>query len=88
MVSAIHSAVTSIIFPDSREVGRGAERENDPLHQLRQAHKGDGDIADIAGQPGKQRRAADLLYLLNLGIEDAFNKLTAQTIDKMVAEGG
>ncbi len=39
------------------------------LHQLRQAHKGDGDIADIAGQPGKQRRAADLLYLFNLGIE-------------------
>lgn len=32
--------------------------------------------------------AADLLYLFNLGIEDAFNKLTAQTIDKMVAEGG
>ncbi len=32
--------------------------------------------------------ALPIFYLLNLGIEDAFNKLTAQTIDKMVAEGG
>ncbi len=35
------------------QVNGRSQGEHQPLHQLRQAHEGDGDLADVAGERGE-----------------------------------
>ncbi len=62
--------------------------EHQPLHQLRQAHEGDGDLADVAGKGGQQRPLANLAQAGDIGIQQLLEQAAAQPVDEMMAEGG
>ena len=68
------------------EIGRRAEGQNDPLHQLRQTNECDSNGANVAGQPRQQGGAAELLDALDLSVQDPLDKLAAQAKNEMVAE--
>ncbi|MNF70773.1 hypothetical protein D3C84_526970 [compost metagenome] len=73
---------------EQAEVDDGTQGEHQPLHQLRQAHEGDGDLADVAGEGGQQRPLPYLTNAGDVGVQQLLEQAAAQPVDEMMTEGG
>ena len=73
---------------EQAKVDDGAQGEHQPLPQLRQAHEGDGDLADVAGEGGQQRSLPYLANAGNVGVQQLLEQAAAQLVDEMMTEGG